>query len=420
MNPPDIKHSPALWNRFTIHLNLVILLFISALFVGIYLNSQKSMRQELRSRAQALFNSIVLARKWNSMHGGVYVEKTPGMESSPYMENPDIKATNGKTYTNKIPALMTREISELAQRESIFQFRITSLKPLNLNNAPDAFERQALQNFARGSEEEIGKETGNGSTFYRYMAPLKVEQSCLPCHEAQGYRPGEVRGGISVRFNIDAVERAMAINAGLIALLFAVTAGSFLAIAYHLVVTLQRKIVAAEEIIQKLAVTDELTGLKNRRFVLARLAEELDRSTRYQRPLSCIIFDVDHFKRVNDTHGHLAGDKVLQAVGDAAQEQRRQTDIVGRYGGEEFLMVLPETDLDRAARLAERLRQKIENLRTPTSDGREIAVTATFGVTTYTPAEKSVLPDLYGFIKRTDNAMYEGKKAGRNRVRIAS
>ncbi len=398
---------------------MVILLFISALFTGIYLNNQKTIEQGLKNRAQALYSSLIITRKWNALHGGVFVEKTPGMESNPYLQNPDITAGNGKIYTKKNPALMTREISEIADKEGAFRFHITSLKPLNPNNAPDSFERQALLSFTQGKNEAITKEKSDGVTHYRYMAPLVIEQACLACHAAQGYRLGDVRGGISIRFNIEETERALMLNRLLLGLLFTVTLASFLAIVHRLVITLQKKLVAAEEIIQEMAITDDLTKLKNRRFLRSRLREELDRATRYRHPLSCIFFDADHFKRINDTYGHEAGDAVLQMISATAQEQCRQSDILGRYGGEEFLMILPETELKQASGLAERLRQTIEN-RTNIVDQHQIRVTATFGVACYSPETTTAQPDLSDFIKQTDTAMLEAKKAGRNRVGIAT
>ena len=228
--PPPESDSKSPWKRFTLNISMIILLFISALFTGIYLNQQKTIEQGLKNRAQALFSSIVITRKWNALHGGVFVEKTPGMESNPYLQNPDITASNGKTYTKKNPALMTREISEIADKEGAFQFHITSLKPLNPKNTPDSFERQALMGFTQGKSEAIGKEKSGGVTHYRYMAPLFVEQTCLACHAAQGYRLGDVRGGISVRFNIEEMERALLLNRLLLGLLFTVTLISFLGI----------------------------------------------------------------------------------------------------------------------------------------------------------------------------------------------
>lgn len=406
------------WKRFAVNISMVILLFISSLFTGIYLNHQKTIEKELQSRAQSLFNSLVIARKWNALHGGVYVEKTPGMQSNPYLENPDITASNGKTYTKKNPALMTREISEIADREGAFQFRITSLKPLNPNNIPDPFELQALLSFAQGKTEAIGKDTIDGNTYYRYMAPLFVEKTCLACHAGQGYQLGEVRGGISVRFNINDMMRAQMLHRLLLGLLFTVTLISFLGIVYRLVGGLKKKLAAAEERIREMAITDDLTKLKNRRFLHERLKEELDRATRYRHPLACIFFDADHFKRVNDSYGHEAGDAVLKTISATAQQQCRQTDTLGRYGGEEFLMLLPETDLEQARALAERLRQAIE-AQVSIADQHHIRITATFGVACYSPETTADQPDFSDFIKQADTAMFEAKKAGRNRVGIA-
>ena len=416
---PQKSNYKSPWKLFAVNISMVILLFISALFTGIFLNHQKTIETELKSRAQALFSSLVITRKWNARHGGVFVEKTPGMESNPYLENPDITASNGKTYTKKNPALMTREISEIAESEGVFQFHITSLKPLNPNNTMDSFEQQALLSFTQGKSEAISKETINGATYYRYMAPLLVEKSCLACHGAQGYQLGDVRGGISVRFNIDDMIRAQMLHRLLLGLLFTLTLASFLGIVYRLVVALQKKLGVAEELIREMATTDDLTKLKNRRFLLTRIREELDRATRYRHPLSCIFFDADHFKRVNDTYGHEAGDTVLITISATAQEQCRQTDILGRYGGEEFIMVLPETDLAQASALAERLRQAIEN-QTSLAAQHQIRITATFGVACYSPETTAAQPDLSDFIKQADTAMLEAKKAGRNRVGIAA
>lgn len=407
------------WKRFAVNISMVILLFISSLFTGIYLNHQKTIEKELTSRAQALFNSLVIARKWNALHGGVYVEKVPGMQSNPYLENPDITASNGKTYTKKNPALMTREISEIADREGAFQFRITSLKPLNPNNIPDPFELQALLSFSQGKTEAIGKEKIGEATYYRYMAPLFVEKPCLTCHAGQGYQLGDVRGGISVRFNINDMMRAQMLHKLLLGLLFTVTLISFMGIVHRLVGALKRKLVAAENLIREMAITDDLTKLKNRRFLHDRLKEELDRATRYRHPLACIFFDADHFKLVNDSYGHEAGDAVLKTISATAQEQCRQTDTLGRYGGEEFLMLLPETNLEQACALAERLRQAIEG-QVSIADLHHIRITATFGVACYSPETTADQPNLSDFIKQADTAMLRAKKAGRNRVGIAS
>jgi two-component system, cell cycle response regulator len=168
-----------------------------------------------------------------------------------------------------------------------------------------------------------------------------------------------------------------------------------------------------------MAVTDDLTKLKNRRYILARLTKDHSQSVRYNRPLSCIIFDIDNFKNVNDTYGHDAGDAVLKAVGNKVLSLCRSVDSLGRYGGEEFLMVLPETEVEGARKFAERIRVELENLRIPVLSGRELRVTASFGVASYVPVQGSTDMNIDALIKRTDEALYRAKERGRNRVEMA-
>ncbi len=411
------SQSTSLWKNFITSLVLITILLGSVLFSGFYINSLNSSNSEIENRARALFNSIVLTRKWNAKMGGVYVEKKGGMQSNPYLKNPDIKGTNGKIYTKKNPALMTREISELAEIGGAFKFHITSPNPLNPVNTPTEFERRAFSSFARGEKEQFTKEKINGSNYFRYMAPLYTEQSCISCHD--GYKEGDLRGGISILFNIDEAEHAFILNCIIVFCLFIITVVSFLVIIAHLIFSLRKKIATAEEKIFNLATTDELTELKNRRYILARFNEELERSKRYQRPLSCTLFDLDFFKKINDAHGHDIGDEVLRSVSSVAQGQCRQTDILARYGGEEFLLLLPDTDEEGALYLTERIRKSVEDLTITTGDHHKLRVTASFGVSCKPTSQK--VDDMIKaeeLIKAADNALYRAKDAGRNRVEV--
>lgn len=167
-------------------------------------------------------------------------------------------------------------------------------------------------------------------------------------------------------------------------------------------------------ILEKLSTTDPLTGLRNRRFLSEVMSLEVLRATRYRSPLSLLMADVDHFKQVNDTYGHPTGDAVLQLTAGAIQRVVRTTDVAGRYGGEEFLAVLPHTDLDGAVSLGERLRLAIESAQCVAIDGRRFAVTASFGV-----AQLARNEDVAALVQRVDGALYEAKAAGRNRVERA-
>jgi diguanylate cyclase (GGDEF)-like protein len=134
----------------------------------------------------------------------------------------------------------------------------------------------------------------------------------------------------------------------------------------------------------ELSHTDGLTGFYNRRFISSRLTEEVARSARYRLPLAVVLVDLDHFKQINDRHGHLAGDVVLQAVAKLFKSSQRDTDLVGRFGGEEFLLILTNTSADGGAVFCERLRQRVAAEVVRLEDGTEVKLTASFGVAGYT------------------------------------
>ena len=166
-----------------------------------------------------------------------------------------------------------------------------------------------------------------------------------------------------------------------------------------------------EEELQRLATTDTLTGILNRRqfFILAE--QEVERSRRYGRTLALLLYDIDHFKQVNDTFGHQAGDIVLRELAKLVHEQLRRNDIEGRVGGEEFAVLLPETTISEAVVLAERIRGIIENFAINIGE-TSLHITASFGVTAV--KENDVALD--SIYKRADSALYEAKNTGRNRV----
>jgi len=167
--------------------------------------------------------------------------------------------------------------------------------------------------------------------------------------------------------------------------------------------------------LQELSTVDGLTMQLNHRVIYDRLTEELERARRYQVPLSVVLCDLDHFKQVNDSHGHLAGDAVLREAAAVLRRCLRSTDILGRYGGEEFLAVLPQVDLDAAGVAAERLRQGLENHRVRLPGGGEVRITASFGAASRD--ELSGTPSSDHLVSLADHRLYEAKAAGRNCVR---
>ncbi|HEV7165481.1 MAG TPA: two-component regulator propeller domain-containing protein [Gammaproteobacteria bacterium] len=167
--------------------------------------------------------------------------------------------------------------------------------------------------------------------------------------------------------------------------------------------------------LENLATTDGLTRLYNRRTFLQRAESEFERSRRYGRPLSVLMLDVDHFKMVNDNHGHEVGDRVLRVLADEFRRNLRQQDVLGRYGGEEFVAYLPETFPGVAQEVAERLRKSIESLRVPV-ERDSIRITLSIGIATLRPHDR----DISALIISADQALYEAKQQGRNRVVVAA
>ncbi|CDP50665.1 hypothetical protein [Devosia sp. DBB001] len=177
------------------------------------------------------------------------------------------------------------------------------------------------------------------------------------------------------------------------------------AILGHLAAIVMRELELRQE-----ASTDLLTGAGSRRAFKEEAGKFLALATRHRAPLSCIALDVDHFKRVNDTYGHAAGDQVLAGIAQAMRSELRQSDFVGRMGGEEFAVLLPQTELATAAQVAEKLRHVVKGLRFSGSNP-PIQVSASFGVAALSPGD-----DIVSLLNRADQALYEAKRTGRDRV----
>jgi len=168
-----------------------------------------------------------------------------------------------------------------------------------------------------------------------------------------------------------------------------------------------RKLQRLNRELERLSITDRLTGLYNRMRLDECFDREIRRSQRYPQPFSIILLDIDHFKLINDTHGHQTGDQVLVAVASRLRENLRQTDVIGRWGGEEFMILCPETDVDGATTLAENLRQHLAETPMPPAG----LVTASFGIASYAPGDQP-----QDMVSRADRALYAAKRSGRNRV----
>ncbi len=182
------------------------------------------------------------------------------------------------------------------------------------------------------------------------------------------------------------------------------------------ILKLERSLKAANHEKHLLSITDPLTSTYNRRYLMEQLPKEIERGRRYSRPLSAVLCDIDHFKKVNDTHGHQAGDDVLKSFAQMLLgSTRKGVDWVARYGGEEFLIVLPETGIDAAMTFAEKIRAAVAGQEFATTAGK-LRVTSSFGVAGYDVVQDGEETGIDQLIAYADLCLYRSKETGRNRV----
>ena len=403
--------------KFLIGAIVIISLAIFVIFLAFNMRAEELTVSMIHQQAKSLFKQVILIRRWVTGYGGVYVEVRPGVNPNPFLTSlPGLKVNiidqdNNKQYTLRNPGLVTREMSQLSSEAEGYSFHVSSLKPVNtLTNSPDDFERTALLKFEAGVSEISTIEQRKEGPVYRYMAPLVYETPCNRCHSQQGYKLGDIRGGISISIPMKEVVAKMRVNRILTVasalLVLALLLGALAFINNRFMKALRE----AQEKLVNMATVDGLTGLLNRQAGLERVEEELSHHRRSGQPLACLLMDIDRFKKINDTYGHQAGDQVLASFGATLRRHTRKHDIVCRYGGEEFLLLLAETSLPAAQVTAEKIRE-VTSATTVSFNDRQISFTTSVGLALLQPEETAET-----MIARADTALYLAKNAGRNRV----
>jgi len=374
------------------------------------LNANKEQKMLAFQTARSFFNQVLVSRSWNAMHGGVYVPVTKDTQPNPYLKDPlrDIEVNENLKLTKVNPSFMTRQIAEISTKREGIHFHLTSLRPIRPENRPTPREKEALQAFEKGTQ-EIGQIVHDESkkTFF-YMAPLKTEKECLPCHAEHGYKEGDIRGGISVTLPFVPKIPLMTLIIGHVVIGLAGLLG---------IALFGTKLNQAYELIRSQAVTDDLTGIPNRRSFLDRTRTEFSRSRRNKYSLSVIMIDIDHFKSYNDTYGHERGDECLKKVALAIQKTlKRPSDFCARYGGEEFIIVLPYTTQEGAIFIAEEMRAAVKNLEIEHEKSSPAGIVSiSLGVAT---ADNNLSVSYEDLIRQSDKALYLAKEKGRNRVEV--
>ena len=164
---------------------------------------QELVLEQAARQARIIHKQILLTRRWVSDHNGLFFLKTDDVRANPFLVEKEIRDEEGRPYVKRNPAMVTRELSEYADREGLFHYRVTTLQPINPANAPNEFERKSLELFEQGIEEVIEIHKGQTGRTLHYIAPLYVENSCKECHDEKEYVPGDTRGGLSITIPID-------------------------------------------------------------------------------------------------------------------------------------------------------------------------------------------------------------------------
>jgi len=423
---------------------IVTVIFIFTLFIINYISQTKKdyiniSEKMLYQQAITLYNNIINTRTWSSNHNGVYVLSDDKLKPNKYLEDNHAYTNDGKLLIKINPAWMTRQISEISNKKEQYYFRITSLNPINPDNFPDKFEQKALTYLKKSKNKEFYTNIENNK--YNFLGELKVEESCLSCHKSQGYKIGDSMGGLRISLPINIYSENSNMITSKTNILYFITFFTSLAFIFIITFTIKsiykrelnilklnkslenkvkkrtQELSQANEKLMKTSVTDFLTGLPNRRYFFETTSKIMNQAKRDSIDMSILCIDIDFFKKVNDTHGHQVGDEVLKFVSHLMQKQIRSSDIVARTGGEEFCIVLNNTNEKGAFTLAEKIRKLLKE-KPFTHPKKELTfnVSISIGIASL-DIEDDELDDL---IAKADEALYVSKESGRNKTTLYS
>ena len=417
---------------------LIVLLVLSfSIFIIKYINDTKNeykviSQNILFQQSSTLFNNIVTMRKWSSDHGAVYVKAHEGIEPNPYLANNHTYTKDNELLIKINPAWMTRQLSEMSNKTENYYFKITSLNPVNPVNTPDEFEKKALDDLEKNKDKKFY--TNMEKDKYNLLGSLKVEPSCLECHAHQNYKLGDVIGGLRVSVPIDNYTQNIEILESKTNFLFTITILTSFIFIFIIIFTinsiysreisitklnktLERKVsIRTKELrdankkLIEISIKDYLTNIPNRRHFFEIGTKSLHIAKRENSDLSVICIDIDLFKNINDTYGHNIGDEILKLISSNMNKYIRKSDVIARIGGEEFSILLNNTNEENAYLLAEKIRTQIES--SIYKNGKiEIKTTISLGISQLRAEDD----DLDSIIIRADKALYEAKNTGRNK-----
>lgn len=404
--------------QFLIVSTLIIALIVSAVFFNFYSKTKELTQGVLLQQARALFGEVVLMRRWVSISGGVYVKLKPGEAPNPYKKNLvdkdiNLKDSKGNIYVLRNPGGVIKGVSNLSEANSLYTFHVTIQDPLNTKtHSPDAFEKRGLMVLAQGKSEFAAIENGRNGPMYRYMAPLRYEDSCNGCHMQRELNMGSKIPALTINIPMNVVNQQIRDNKMHVIYSALTVFGLLFSLLYLVTRRFVRTLNCAQKKLVDMAITDGLTGLLNRKTGIERMEEEISRADRSGQSLTCIMLDIDYFKKINDEYGHLAGDQVLRDVADVLKRSTRKHDVVCRYGGEEFMIIISDASQASVVAVAEKMRVALKE-HVVHFGVTEIKITASFGVAFASRAGNKTT-DL--IINYADDALYAAKLDGRDRT----
>lgn len=369
-------------------------------------HARKAFNDVIQLRGEMLYQNVRSIQHWIGVHGGIYVATDePDHESGAAPSDPSQRKLVFLT-----PTEFLRNIYDEFQAINGTRVRLVGENPINPANTPDGWEMTGLTALHSGATDFI-REAGDANDHsYRLLRPIVLRDKCLACHDNFNAEDvGTIAGAVSINLDLtqdrsahDSTTAAMRVHhtwlwAFGMAIIGAIAVG-------------WRRILSR---LNDLITRDPLTHIMNRRTLMDCLDREVARNLRDRRGVGVMMLDIDHFKKVNDTFGHQAGDEVLRRVSQLLADQMRPFDVVGRYGGEEFMIICPNSDLADTAAIAERLRSAIASRRFDTARG-PIGVTASIGV-----AGTELVADPDDLVGAADGALYKAKGRGRNCVCVA-
>lgn len=414
-----MKHIISIFIVFIVLLTCSVILF--------YFLDQKReqgfIKELALSEARAIFIKDSHLYEWIATQGGIYVLTSDSLDANVSSSHkPNITLNDGKKLTLIHSTSLLRQVNALLMEDQkIIYEHITNLNPMSQENVPDEWEVKALLKLNPTKHETYSLEHINHQEYLRYMGAFIVKEACLSCHPDA--KIGDIKGGMSVTLplnNYKDIAKKRARYSLTIYLFFWFFGLCSLGIAMYYLVKLLRKhhlLIEETHELKFLNQIDPLTNIYNRRYFESWLTTKLMLFKVHHINSCMVMIDIDFFKKINDTHGHLIGDKVLIELTNIIHEHVREEDCFARIGGEEFALLLFNTKIRRAYITAERIRRVIETLKIQTFSAEDpISLTVSIGISTFLESDLSIEQ----IISRSDQAMYIAKDNGRNQVHILS